>query len=75
VRQAYELILSMMLHNVYEVICEPLVEFLIVALIKPSAANVVPLTYSHAQGMQDGFLAPRWSVTDNRSCCIATSLP
>jgi hypothetical protein len=43
-RQAYELLVPTLVDTGYEGICEPLVDFLTVALVKPSATVAAPLT-------------------------------
>jgi hypothetical protein len=42
--QAYTLIIPVLLDTGYESISAPLVDFLTVALVKPSVTNLVPLT-------------------------------
>jgi hypothetical protein len=50
-RQAYELIIPALVDTDYEAICEPLVDFLTVALVKPPAENTTPLTLQPCVGI------------------------
>jgi hypothetical protein len=50
-RQAYEFITPAMVDTGYEAIWEPLVDFLTVALVKPSAENTTPLTLQPCVGI------------------------
>jgi hypothetical protein len=43
-KQSHELLVHILLHTDYTSICAPLVDFLTVALVQPSATNTVPLT-------------------------------
>jgi hypothetical protein len=70
-RQAYELIIPVLVYTGYKAICEPLVDFLTVALVKPSADNAAPLTLQPCVGIAGYVPVPRWLVTvDNISSTV-----
>jgi hypothetical protein len=50
-RQAYKLIIPVLVDTGYEAICEPLMDFFTVALVKPSEDNVSPLTLQPCVGI------------------------
>jgi hypothetical protein len=51
IRQAYELIIPILVDTDYESICEPLVDCLTVALVKPSADKTTSLTLQPCAGI------------------------
>jgi hypothetical protein len=54
-RQAYELIIPRLIDSGHESLCEPLVDFLTVALVKPSDGVSIPLT-THACVGKPGYV-------------------
>jgi hypothetical protein len=63
-RQAYKLIIPVLVDTGYKEICEPLVDFLTVALVKPSKDNASPLTLQPCVGIA-GYV-PRPVVVSHR---------
>jgi hypothetical protein len=77
-RQTYKLSMPTLLHNGYASICDPLADFLTVALVNPSAPNVPPLTLQPCVGNAGYFPIP--AVVSYRQqqlmyCDIPTLMP
>jgi hypothetical protein len=57
-RQAYELLVLTLVDTGYEGICDPLVDFLTVALVKPSTTVAAPLTLQARVGLEGYVPSP-----------------
>jgi hypothetical protein len=73
-RQAYELIIPVLVDTGYEAICEPLVDFLTVALVKLSADNASPLTLQSCVGIAGCVPSPA-VVSHRRQHVLYRDLP
>jgi hypothetical protein len=73
-RQAYELIIPMLIDSGYESLCEPLVDFLTVALVKPSDGVSIPLTM-HACAGKPGYVPSPAVVNYRRDQLLYRDLP
>jgi hypothetical protein len=73
-QQAYELIIPVLVDTGYEAICEPLVDFLTVALVKPSADNASPLTLQPCVGIE-GYVPSPAVVSHRRQHVLYFYLP
>jgi hypothetical protein len=73
-RQAYELIIPAMVDTGYEAICKPLVDFLTVALVKPSAENATSLTLLPCVGIA-GYVPSPTVVSHRRQHLLYLDLP
>jgi hypothetical protein len=73
-RQAYKLIIPVLVDTGYEAICEPLVDFLTVALVKPSADNASPLTLQPCVGIA-GYVPSPAVVSHRRQHVLYRDLP
>jgi hypothetical protein len=62
-RQAYELIIPRLIDSGYESLCEPLMDFLTVALVNPSDGVSIPLTM-HACAGKPGYVPSRRPSSD-----------
>jgi hypothetical protein len=73
-RQAYELIIPALVDTGYEAICEPLVDFLTVALVKPYEDNIPPLTLQPCVGIA-GYVPSTRLVSHRRQNYLYRDLP
>jgi hypothetical protein len=73
-RQAYELIIPRLIDSGYESLCEPLVDFLTVALVKPSDGLSIPLTM-HACAGKPGYVLSPAVVNYRRDQLLYRDLP
>jgi hypothetical protein len=73
-RQAYELIIPRLIDSGYESLCEPLVDFLTVALVKPSDGVSIPLTM-HACAGKPGYVPSPAVVNYRRDQILYGDLP
>jgi hypothetical protein len=73
-RQAYELLVPTLVDTGYEGICEPLVDFLTVALVKPSATVDAPLTLQDRVGLE-GYVPSPAVVSHRRQHLLYLDLP
>jgi hypothetical protein len=73
-RQAYELLVPTLVDTGYEGICEPLVDFLTVALVKPSATVAAPLNLQDRVGLEVYVPSPA-VVSHRRQHLLYRNLP
>jgi hypothetical protein len=73
-QQAYTLIIPVLVDTGYEAICEPLVDFLTVALVKPSADNASPLTLQPYMGIA-GYVPSPAVVSHRQHHLLYRDLP
>jgi hypothetical protein len=73
-RQAYELLVPTLVDTGYEGICDPLVDFLAVALVKPSATVAAPLTLQSRVGLE-GYVPSPAVVSHRRQHLMYRDLP
>jgi hypothetical protein len=73
-RQAYELLVPTLVDTGYEGICEPLVDFLTVTLVKPSATVDTPLTLQDRVGLE-GYVPSPAVVSHRRQHLLYRDLP
>jgi hypothetical protein len=73
-RRAYELIIPVLFDTGYEGVCEPLVDFLTVALVKPSAVRAEPLTLLDRVGLE-GYVPIPAAVSHRRLHLLYRDLP
>jgi hypothetical protein len=73
-RQAYELIVPVLVDTGYKAICEPLVDFLTVALVKPSADNTTPITLQPCMVIS-GYVPSPAVVSHRRQHFLYRDLP
>jgi hypothetical protein len=73
-RQAYELVIPVLVDTGYEAICEPLVDFLTMALVKPSADNAAPLALQPCVGIA-GYVPSPAVVSHHRQHFLYRDLP
>jgi hypothetical protein len=73
-RQAYDLLVPTLVDTGYEGICEPLVDLLTVALVKPSATVDAPLTLQDRVGLE-GYVPSPAVVSHRRQHLLYHDLP
>jgi hypothetical protein len=72
--QAYELIIPRLIDSGYESLCEPLMDFLTVALVNPSDGVSIPLTM-HACAGKPGYVPSPAVVNYRRDQLLYRDLP
>jgi hypothetical protein len=73
-RQAYELIVPVLVDAGLADACEPLIEFLIIALVKPNATRSTPLTVQTYVGVR-GYIPSPAAISFHRQSIMYRDLP
>jgi hypothetical protein len=73
-RQAYERIVTELINAGMMSVCKPLVEFLTVALVRPTAERATPLTVQHNLG-KSGYVPGTSAISHRREHVLYRDLP